>query len=323
MLPLELQIVVALLLDAIIGDPQWFPHPVRIIGSFAALNERIWRRIAGDTKTAGFITWLVTTAVTGVAAWVLLIICGIIHPILHSICSIVVLYFTIAVKDLIYHGREVRKALLLGDIEQARKRVGFLVSRETEQLGEAEIARSAVESLAENSSDGIIAPVFFALLGGPVLALLYKTVSTLDSMFGYQNRQYRSFGWFSAKADDVANFVPARITAVFAALTAPFFGRRTGDVFSIVARDGRKNPSPNAGVPEAAFAGVLGVELGGRSRYFGKIVEKPVIGEQAELLTASTIGEAIRLIMFLTGLFVVAGIAVRVLVFFFLFLIIF
>ncbi len=323
MLPLELQIVAALLLDAVIGDPQWFPHPVRIIGSFASLNERVWRRVAGDTKTAGCITWLITAAVTGVAAWALLLICGIIHPILHSICSIVILYFTIAVKDLIYHGKEVRKALLLGDIEQARKRVGFLVSRETEHLGEAEIARSTVESLAENSSDGIVAPVFFALLGGPVLALLYKTVSTLDSMFGYKNRRYRSFGWFSAKADDVFNYIPARITALFAAFTAPVFGRRTGDAFSVVARDGRKNPSPNAGMSEAAFAGVLGVQLGGRSRYFGKIVEKPVIGEPVNPLTASTIGEAIRLIMFLTGLFVIAGIAVRMLLFFFLFLIIF
>jgi adenosylcobinamide-phosphate synthase len=323
MLPLELQLIVALLLDAVIGDPQWFPHPVRIIGSFAALNERIWRRVAGDTRAAGVIAWLVTIAVTGVVVWTLLIICGIIHPLLHSVCSIVVLYFTIAVKDLIYHGREVRKALLIGDSEQARKRVGFLVSRETEHLEESEIVRSTVESLAENSSDGIVAPIFFTLLGGPVLALLYKTVSTLDSMFGYKNRRYRDFGWFAARADDVLNFVPARITALFTAITAPIFGRRIGEVLSIVARDGRKNPSPNAGMPEAAFAGVLGVQLGGSSRYFGKIIEKPVIGKPVRPLSADTIGETIRLIMFLTAILVLAGIAVRIGLAFLLFLIIF
>jgi adenosylcobinamide-phosphate synthase len=155
----------------------------------------------------------------------------------------------------------------------------MIVGRDTGELGESEIWRGAVETVAENTSDGVVAPLFFLMLGGPLLALAYKAVNTLDSMVGYKNERYLRFGWAAARLDDLLNLVPARLTGILMVLAAPFAGLSSRGAWRIMRRDGRNHSSPNSGIPEAAAAGALGVRLGGANRYFGRTVEKPNIGD--------------------------------------------
>ncbi len=311
MIPFELKLIAAVGLDLLAGDPRWLPHPVRLIGSYASVNELFWREQIRNRLTAGFAAWLTVVltviAVTGVILW----LSGLIHPLAKDISSIFVLYFCIAVKDLSLHGERVRNALRRGDIQEARLAVSFLVSRDTTHLEEEELLRAAVESLSENSSDGITAPLFYAVIGGPILVMVYKAVSTLDSMFGYKTERYLRFGYVSAKADDIFNYIPARITAFCTAVMSFIVGGTFSGTMRIVLRDGDKNPSPNAGVVEAAFAGALGVRLGGESTYFGKTVQKQRIGDPLQQLHHDHIEKSKRLFWAAGALFLCIGIIIR------------
>ncbi len=197
---------------------------------------------------------------------------------------IALLAFTLAARDLAGHALAVFKALDRGDLPAARQKAAFMVSRDTGALDEAETARAAVESVAENTVDGVTAPLLFAVLGGPAAAMMYKAVNTLDSMFGYKTERYLKFGWAAARLDDAVNYIPARITAALVPLAAVLVGARPLQSLRCLVRDGKKHPSPNSGLAEAAMAGALGVRLGGVSSYFGEPSTKPYLGDPLESL---------------------------------------
>lgn len=300
-MPLAHQIIVALILDLLLGDPQWLPHPVRLIGWLTARLERICRPLL-PLKIAGLATVLLTLTTTGVATWGLLHGATAIHPALGTAVSILLLYTAIAVRDLVAHGHRVYQALAAGDLAAARTQVAFMVSRDTSHLDAQGVSRATVESVAENLVDGITAPLFFALLGGPVVVLLYKAASTMDSMFGYKNERYREFGWGAARLDDLLNFLPARLTGLLIPLAALLLGYNWRSSWRIFLRDRRNHASPNSGHSEAAVAGALNIQLGGTSIYFGKTLHKPTIGEANRVIEPQDIRRANRLILLAAAL---------------------
>jgi len=312
---LTYQILIAVLLDLILGDPKWLPHPVRLIGWFAVRLEAIVRRLIRSERLAGLMVTLSIIIGTGLIAWLLLWVAASIHPVAVDVLSIVIIYTCIAARDLAVHAIRVRRPLIEGDLAEARRRVAMIVGRDTERLDEQGVARATVESVAENLVDGVTAPLFYAVLFGPVGAIVYKAINTLDSMFGYKNERYIRFGWSAARIDDVANFLPARLTAPPIAIAALLIGGRPVDTVRILVRDRKSHTSPNAGYSEAAFAGAMGVQLGGPSYYFGKEepVEKPLIGDSLRPIEATDIGKAIRLMFATTGLFLAVMLGARAL----------
>jgi adenosylcobinamide-phosphate synthase len=309
---LELQIVFALLLDAALGDPRWLPHPVRFFGWLARVLERpalfsFPPRIAGT---------LVAISVVGAAigsSIALLRSAKTIHPFIEDIAAIVLLYFAFAAGDLALHAKNVLTPLSAGDMVEARRRVGLMVGRDTQELGDKGIARAAVESVAENTVDGITAPLLFACLLGPAGAMAYKAINTLDSTFGYKTERFRLFGWASARLDDAANWIPARLTGWLIPGAAFIAGQRGFDSLRVMLRDRNKHTSPNAGIAEAAFAGAMGVQLGGLSSYQGQNVEKPTIGDGCSSVCVEHIQRSIRLMWITTALAAISFIPLGIL----------
>jgi adenosylcobinamide-phosphate synthase len=310
---LKYQILIAVLVDLLLGDPRWLPHPVRLMGRVAGTLETVSRRLIRWPRLAGAVTTWSLILASGAAAWTVLFVAKQAHPFLGDVVAIVLIYTTIAAKDLAIHGLKVYRPLSAGDLAEARRQVSMLVGRDTERLDETGVARAAVESIAENVVDGVTAPLFFAALFGPIGAVVYRATNTLDSMFGYKNERYARFGWASARLDDVANYLPARLTGPLVALAALLLGERPIGSLRILLRDGKAHTSPNAGLPEAAFAGALGVQLGGPSFYFGQSepVEKPTIGEPLQPLEAEHIRRASRLMIATAVLTAIALVGAR------------
>jgi adenosylcobinamide-phosphate synthase len=294
---LEYQIAIAFGLDLLLGDPRWLPHPVKLIGRFAAALEPPLRRLVPVARVAGILVVLAVLGTTGLATWLVVQAAGRLHPVAGELVSILLLYLCLATRDLIRHSGRVYRALADGDLVEARRRVGMMVGRDTDRLEEAQVVRAAVESVAENLVDGVTAPLFCALLAGPVGAMLYKAVNTLDSTFGYTNERWLEFGWAAARLDDLVNWLPARLTAPLVPAAAALLGLKPGNALRIVVRDRRKHPSPNAGLAEAAVAGALGVQLGGLNYYFGRASERPRLGDPLEPLARRHIGQANRLML--------------------------
>lgn len=292
---LIIYIWIALLLDYLIGDPRWLPHPVKLIGGLALRLETPMRERFASARTAGLVTALTVIGITALAVWACLALAVRIAPWLGHVAAIGILYTTFAARDLDHHGRSVLAALSQGDLPLARQRVARIVGRDTAHLDEHGVARAAVESIAENTVDGVIAPLFFAFLGGPVAAMAYKAVSTLDSTFGYRNERYIQFGWASARIDDAVNYVPARIGVFLIAFGA--WLQKEDPIGSLQAawRDGAKHSSPNAGLAEASMAGALGIQLGGTVYRNGRLDEMPVFGVLRHPLAAAHISGACRL----------------------------
>ena len=266
--------------DLVLGDPRWLPHPVVAMGKWASWMERLWRRMAVHARLSGVGAWLSVVSAS----------CGVVHASIlllpEPYVQVYWIYSFLAVRSLDDHARAVARALEAGDLARARVSVGMMVGRDTGEMDECEVTRAMVESVAENLSDGVVAPLFWLLLGGPVAMAGYKAVNTLDSMFGHRNERYHEFGWCSARMDDVANFVPARLTALLIwllALMTP--GLRFRGSVRATLEDAHKQPSPNSGYPEAAVAGALGVQLGGVARYRGVCVEKAKLGIAVRPLT--------------------------------------
>jgi adenosylcobinamide-phosphate synthase len=308
---LEYQILIAVAMDLVLGDPQWLPHPVRWIGRLAPRLEKLSRRVVGAMWIAGLFTTLFTYVAVGVVAWGVIRLAAVIHPLAADLASIIVIYTTIAVRDLARHSMAVFHSLTTGDLVEARRRVGAIVGRDVDQLDEQGVIRAAVESVAESTVDGVTAPLLFAVVAGPVGAMVYRAINTLDSMFGHLDDRYRQFGWAAARIDDLANYIPARCTAPLVCMAAwllrlwPMLALRT------LVRDGRKHASPNAGLTEAAMAGALGVELGGVNYYGGQPLERPTIGEAIVPLSARHIGLANILMFVTTGLFLAGCLVLR------------
>ena len=288
--------VPSFLLDFLLGDPRWLPHPVRIIGTAASRMEALLRRGLTTPKAEKLAGVLLAASIVLPVFCITFILNMLIYRLLESsvmsltafLGAVVLVYLTfttIAARSLVSAGRDVIRLIKTKDVTAARRSLAMIVGRDTEKLSEKEILKATIETLSENLSDGVVAPVFYLTLGGLPLAMTYKAINTLDSMVGYKSERYRNFGWAAARLDDIANYVPARITGSLIVLSSMLFSIsfRTGrDSFLTMVRDGQKHSSPNSGVPEAAMAGALGVMLGGPSTYGGILVEKPSIGQETE-----------------------------------------
>lgn len=295
-------VITSLLLDWLLGDPRWLPHPVVAIGRLVAALERVLRRFVANERSAGVLLLVLTVGVSVAAAWGLVLGAGFLHPAAGFAVEAFLGWTCLAARSLHDESGRVAEALARGDLPAARHALSLIVGRDTEALPEPEIWRGAVETVAENTSDGVIAPLFWLMVGGAPLAIAYKAVNTLDSMVGYKNERYLRFGWASASFDDLVNLVPARLTGVLMALAAPILGLSGRNAWRIMLRDGRNHSSPNSGIPEAAAAGALGVQLGGTNRYFGKPVAKPTIGDPLKPLDAAAWRGAVRLMYGSEGL---------------------
>lgn len=293
-----LSIYAAFVLDFLAGDPYWFPHPVRLIGLYINYFEILTRKIARSDRTlliSGILLTLSAVCLAYLLTWAVLNATYHINPILYYLINIIFLYTCLAPRCLADEGRKIHRALKEGSIETGRRLLSFIVGRDTENLDESGVARGAVETVAENTSDGVIAPLFYMFIGGAPMAMAYKAVNTLDSMVGYKNEKYAYFGWASARLDDIVNFVPARLTGLLLVAASFFLGLNYKGSRRILKRDCRKHSSPNSGYPEAAVAGALNVQLGGTNSYFGKPVTKPTIGDFERSIIGEDIEAAVKL----------------------------
>ncbi len=314
MLTIELQIIAAVVLDIIVGDPRWFPHPVRFIGRFALAVESPCRRLLGNPRSAGVAVAGIVVGSTIAITWAILYLAESLHPVLRDAAGIVIIYTGIAARDLVKHSMDVYRSLIAGNLDEARSRVGMICGRDTDRLDQRGIVRATVESVAENMVDGVTAPIFFAALGGPIGIMAYKAVSTLDSTFGYKNEQYREFGWASARLDDIAAFVPSRVTGILVPVASFVLGQNALRSLSVFLRDRARHPSPNAGQSEAAVAGALGLQLGGLSYYQGKPSDKPSLGDPITQPASCHIREANVLMLTTSCLAAAAFLWIRYLV---------
>ena len=267
------QLIAGVSLDLLLGDPRWFPHPVRGFGWLATRLETIWRAAKLPARWAGILFTISTVAIACAIVWATL-------PWL----TIFWIWTLLALRDLDFEATLAWRALERGDIEEARRKLAMIVGRDTAQLDAPEILRAAIETIAENLSDAVIAPLFYFGLAGPVGMAAYKAINTLDSMVGYRNERYAEFGWASARLDDIANFVPARLTAFLLWSCALLLGYDARRSCRVTLRDAASQPSPNSGYPEAAVAGALGIRLGGVNFYRGARSEKPFLGDPLQPL---------------------------------------
>jgi len=283
-------LLIGAMLDLILGDPRWFPHPIRGIGRMIQALETILRKVV-SARLGGCILVLLVLAV------VVAIVSATVHWGGLPAASFWI-FTSLAVRTLDRDSNKVIEALRDGDLEQARTLVRNLVGRDTASLSARDVTRAVFETVAENMSDAIVAPLFYlALLGVPGM-VAYKAVNTMDSMVGYKNDRYIRFGWGAARLDDVANYIPARITALLIILAAALLRLRWRRAVAVVLRDARLQPSPNAGYPEAALAGALGIQLGGLNYYFGRAVQKPLLGDPLEDLEWKRFSQ-VRLLLYL------------------------
>ncbi len=297
-----LVMVIAYLLDLIIGDPYSFPHPVRFIGNLIRFTEGKIRKIfksKNQLKIGGFLLWIITVGFTSLVTGLILnLLC--INNIFYVIIASIILYTTLSTKCLADEAKKIYEVLKTGDIEKSRKQLSYIVGRDTTSLSENEIIRATVETVAENTVDGIISPMMYGFIGGPVLAMAYKAINTLDSMVGYKNEKYGDIGFASAKIDDIANFIPARITPFFMMIASFILGFNSKKSIKIAMRDRKNHKSPNCAYAEGAVAGALEVQLGGTNMYFGEKVYKPTIGDKDRELEAEDILRTNK-IMYLTS----------------------
>ena len=281
--------IIGAALDLAFGDPRWLPHPIRGIGLLVNTLERLLRKSRYE-RLGGCV--LVFTVLFIVSTFVILTLRG------GGIIAAYWIFMCLAVRSLDQESHKVIEALRRGDLENARVLVGQLVGRDTKHLPEPEIVRAVFETVAENMSDAIVAPLFYlAILGIPGM-VAYKAVNTMDSVIGYKNDRYIRFGWAAARLDDFVNYIPARITAGLIVLGAAVSRLRWRRAIQIILRDARLQPSPNAGYPEAALAGALGIRLGGLNYYFGQPVQKPYLGDPVEDLVSSRFSQ-VRVLLYL------------------------
>lgn len=276
-----MELTIGFILDLLIGDPNNPFHPVRGIGLLASKLETIFRKLLKNSlKIAGLIVWIITIILTFAITYGIIFVCMKINKYLGVIVQGIIIYFCISAKGLVVEGYKVIKYLNEGNIEKSRKQLSYIVGRDTESLDSKGITRAVIETIAENMSDGVIAPILFAGIFGAAGSMAYKAVNTMDSMFGYKNDKYIEFGYFPAKLDDWFNYIPARVTGILIIISSFFLKRDYKNSLKIYKRDRYNHTSPNSAHPEAAMAGALDIQLGGANYYFGKIVEKPVIGDK-------------------------------------------
>ena len=282
-------------IDLLLGDPRWLYHPVQAIGALIShLEPPLRRAFPQRLRLAGAVLVIAVVAITGIVTGGLLFLLSRLHPVAGFVGETIVCWLILATKSLRTESMKVVKALENGTLDDGRKAVSMIVGRDTEHLSEEEVLKAAVETVAENASDGILAPLLFAAVLGPVGGMCYKAVNTMDSMVGYKNDRYLDFGWAAAKVDDVLNFLPARISGFLMCLAA-YLGFDGKNAFRIFFRDRKNHASPNSAHTEAACAGALGLKLGGTHDYFGKPVVKPTIGDDLRPVRRGDVAAANRL----------------------------
>lgn len=292
-----IELTIGYILDMVIGDPNNPLHPVRGIGYAASKFENIFRSfLKKNLKLAGLLVWILTVGLTFMITFEIIRAARFINIYFGIVLEGILIYFCISSKGLVVEGYKVIKFLLKDDLEGARKQLSYIVGRDTGSLSKEGVIRAVVETIAENMADGIIAPLFYAGIFGAPLAFAYKAVNTLDSMFGYKNDKYIEFGYFPAKLDDVFNYIPARITGLLIIVSSLILGYDYKNSLKIYKRDRYNHTSPNSAHPEAAMAGALGVQLGGANYYFGKLVEKPTIGDKAKEIEINDVNKTAKVL---------------------------
>ncbi|ASN07318.1 adenosylcobinamide-phosphate synthase CbiB [Virgibacillus necropolis] len=284
-------ITIAFLLDLWLGDPRWLPHPVRMIGSLIHFLEKRWNK-GKFRRFKGIVMVIIVCSLVSAIAWLVTLLGYHVHVVLGIVIESYFIWTTIALKGLKEASMDVYTPLIESDYAVARQQLSMIVGRDTAHLGESEMTRGTVETVAENTSDGITAPLIFALLGGAPLAMLYRAVNTCDSMVGYRHERYYYFGWASARLDDVLNWIPARLTALLLLLLEQTPYQTKKEAFILLFSHSKRHPSPNSGWGEAAFALLLGIQLGGENRYFGEVSIRPTIGIAYEEMNAEHIKAA-------------------------------
>lgn len=290
-------IFIAMIIDFILGDPNWIPHPIIYIGKLISIIEKKLRSKFENNyklKRAGALMVVIVCMLTYCIPYILLRF-ALINKVVFHILNVIIIWTTIAAKSLDNAAMEVYNSLKKEDIEDARLKLSYIVGRDTKELSSHEIIRADVETVAENASDGIIAPIFYALIGGAPLAMMYKGVNTMDSMVGYLNEKYKNIGFFPANVDDIFNYIPARITGILMCLSAFVVNGSITESFKIMIRDRKNHKSPNCAYPEAATAGALKIQLGGTNVYFGQVTYKPTIGDDITKLDYKHIKKSVKL----------------------------
>jgi adenosylcobinamide-phosphate synthase len=295
----------AFVLDLVLGDPLRLFHPVRWMGMAISSMEPIFRRLQIPLVISGALfagslilgAWGITALLVNLA--------GIAHPVWRLILETILIYYCISPSSLRKAALDVDDALISKGLTKARKKVSFIVGRETEHLSEQGVIRAAVETVAENLVDGVISPLFYAAIGGAPLAMAYRMVNTLDSMVGYRNDNYLQFGRISARMDDIANYIPARLSIPIIAFAAQLLSGSGNRAFQTAVHEGAHHASPNSGFSEAAFAGALAVKLNGPSTYHGRVVNKPYIGIAFGDVTRSDIRKACDLMLLCSFLWII------------------
>ena len=315
LLTAALPLLLGFLLDAILGDPYTFPHPVRLIGRLITALEDFTRAHFRSLKAGGAVLVLIVLLLSGGIPLGLLCLCYRLHPVLGIAVESILCYWLIAARCLRDESMKVYTAAKNHDTEAARSAVSMIVGRDTNVLDEAGILRAAVETVAENTSDGVTAPLFYMAAGGAVLGFVYKAANTMDSMLGYKNERYAELGFAAAKTDDILNFVPSRLTALLMCMAAPVLGMDGRNALRIWRRDRRKHASPNSAQTEAACAGALHIRLAGDAVYGGELHKKPYIGDDDRPIRPGDIPAANRLMYLTSVLMLLLSCTVRVLLF--------
>ncbi len=311
---LSLPLFFGFLIDCILGDPYSLPHPIRLIGSLIARLEKLLRPRIKNERAAGTVLVITVLILSAGIPLALLMICYKINLILGIAVESIMCYYLVAARCLRNESMKVHDAFAENDTEKARQAVSMIVGRDTKCLDRDGIIRAAVETVAENTSDGVTAPMFYMALGGAVGGFFYKAANTMDSMLGYTNDKYINFGRTAAKLDDVLNYIPSRLTALLMILSAYILRFDGKNAFRIWKRDRRKHASPNSAQTEAVCAGALDVRLAGDAYYFGELHKKPFIGDDIRPIENEDIRRANRLMYMTSILMLILSLAARIII---------
>lgn len=286
---IAIMVALAFGLDLLLGDPHSWPHPVKLMGHLIAWLTRCFNRPQYTAKTRkwlGGLTWLITVGGSGVATYIIMRVAAI-NYYLYLAIGTYLSYTCLSARQLAIEAEKIMQSLQQNNLAQARQQVGMIVGRDTEQLSAEQVTKATIETVAENTSDGVIAPLLFLVIGGPVLGIIYKAINTLDSMIGYRNEKYRAFGEISARIDDLANYIPARLTWLLLIISSWLLRDDTKEALAVGERDCEKHLSPNSAFSEAVVAGALHLQLGGPHYYFDELVKKPYIGNNHLIVAAN------------------------------------
>ena len=291
---------IGFVLDAIFGDPDFKLHPIRLIGYLISFLEKVMRRIfTKNERFGGAVMAICVLIICGGVPFAILFFAYRLNYFFGIAIESVICYFMLAAKSLKQAGMSVYKPLKNGDVEKKKKSVSMIVGRDTESLDDIGITKAAVETVAENTSDGVIAPLIYMAIGGGVLGCVYKAINTMDSMVGYKNDRYINFGRFAAKLDDIANYIPSRISAYLMIFASKIVGYNSMQC-EFFKRDSRNHASPNSAQTESVVAGALEIQLAGDAYYFGKLYKKPFIGDSIKQIKYDNIADSIKL-MYMTS----------------------